>query len=243
VQTPALLRRSGIRHAVGDSLSVHPTVKVVALFPDVVNAADMGVPAEQVKQFAPGLSFGCSISTPPYLALAMLDHGVAGTARVRERWRHMAIYYAMTTGEPAGRVRPLPGLADPRVAYPVSAAALQRLADGLGKLGRLLIAAGAQALYPSVAGGPVWSAEGPPDAQPVELPRARTSLMTVHLFASCPMGEDERRCATDSFGRVRGADGLHVADASLLCSAPGVNPQGTVMALAHRNAVDFLERG
>ena len=74
------------------------------------------------------------------------------------------------------------------------------------------------------------------------LPRRTANLMTVHLFASTPMGEDQRRCAVDSFGRVHGVDGLWVADAGLMCSAPGVNPQGTVMALAHRNAMHYLER-
>jgi choline dehydrogenase-like flavoprotein len=33
---------------------------------------------------------------------------------------------------------------------------------------------------------------------------------------------------------------LIVNDASLICTAPGVNPQGTVMALARRNTLAFL---
>jgi len=37
------------------------------------NSLDMGVPTQQVKEFAPRLSFGCSISTPPFLALGLLD--------------------------------------------------------------------------------------------------------------------------------------------------------------------------
>ena len=63
--------------------------------------------------------------------------------------------------------------------------------------------------------------------------------MTIHSFSSCPMGENGR-AATDSFGRVHGVPGLYVADGSLLCSPPGVNPQGTVMAFARRNALGLL---
>jgi hypothetical protein len=55
------------------------------------------------------------------------------------------------------------------------------------------------------------------------------------------MGEDASRCATDSFGKLHGAEGLYIADASLLCGPTVVNPQGTVMAVAHRNAVRFLD--
>src|SRR6266446_4827934 len=43
VQTPALLRRSGITHNIGNSLWLHPTVKLVARFSDTVNFEDMGV--------------------------------------------------------------------------------------------------------------------------------------------------------------------------------------------------------
>jgi choline dehydrogenase-like flavoprotein len=66
--------------------------------------------------------------------------------------------------------------------------------------------------------------------------------MTIHLFSSCPMGEDKRRCVADSFGRVHGQEELYIADASLLCTAPGVNPQGSIMAFARRNALHFLGR-
>jgi choline dehydrogenase-like flavoprotein len=41
---------------------------------------------------------------------------------------------------------------------------------------------------------------------------------------------------------VHGTEGLFVNDASLLCTAPGVNPQGTIMALARRNVLRFLNR-
>jgi choline dehydrogenase-like flavoprotein len=41
---------------------------------------------------------------------------------------------------------------------------------------------------------------------------------------------------------VHGQEGLYIADASLLCTAPGVNPQGSIMAFARRNALHFLDR-
>jgi choline dehydrogenase-like flavoprotein len=56
------------------------------------------------------------------------------------------------------------------------------------------------------------------------------------------MGENRRRAAVNSFGRMHGLSGLRVADASLLPTAPGVNPQGSVMAFARRNALQFLDR-
>jgi choline dehydrogenase-like flavoprotein len=73
------------------------------------------------------------------------------------------------------------------------------------------------------------------------LPLSATSLTTVHAFSSCPIGERQERTAADSFGRVHGFDNLILSDASILPDSPGVNPQGTIMALARRNALHFKD--
>jgi choline dehydrogenase-like flavoprotein len=242
IQTPALLRRSGITKNIGDNLQMHPTVKVVAVFPHDVTDAAMPVPVHQVKQFAPHLTFGCSISSPPHLALAMNDDR-ARARMVEAEALKAAVYYVMVSGEGRGSVRPLPFFHDPLVRFRIGPHDLDELAAGMRHLCRLLLEAGATKLYPGMPGAtPILS---PADLErlPRSIPPGRSNLMTIHLFSSCPMGEDRRRCATDSFGRVHGVPNLHVADASLLCTSPGVNPQGGIMAVARRNALAFLEAG
>jgi len=56
------------------------------------------------------------------------------------------------------------------------------------------------------------------------------------------MGENKDRCAVNSFGKVHGWEDLYVSDGSILCDSPGVNPQGSIMALARRNAIHFLNK-
>ncbi len=239
IQTPALLQRSSLSPLAGRTLHMHPTVKVVAQFPEEVNALSMGVPVHQVKEFAPRFSFGCSISAPPHLALAMLDHPGHATY-AREHWRRFAIYYAMIGGG-IGSVRTLPLFRDPLVRYRLGEPELADLAHGLRQLCRCLFAAGAQVLFPSITGSePVRSPEDI-ERLPSVLPAKRTNLMTIHLFSSCPLGENRRKCVADSFGRVHGAENLWIADGSLLPGPPGVNPQGTILAIARRNALHFLE--
>jgi choline dehydrogenase-like flavoprotein len=240
VQTPALLRRSGLKKNIGNSLHLHPTAKLVACFPDQINAHHMGVPVHQVKEFSPRLSFGCSISSEPYLGLGLLDF--PDTLRdVPRQWPHLATYYAMITGEGCGTVRTLPGFRDPLVRYLVTRTDRRDLMDGLRKLSEALFAAGAAEIYPAVPGGRIL--RGPEEARqlPDEFPAGGGGLMTIHLFSSCPMGERKDKCAADSFGRVHEAKNLFIADASLLCGAPGVNPQGTIMAIARRNALQFVD--
>jgi len=241
VQTPALLRRSGLNQNIGERLRLHPTIKLVAQFPETINAADLGVPVHQVKEFSPRLSFGCSISSPPYLALGLLDHPGAARA-VSKTWTRQANYYAMITGEGYGTVRPLPGFRDPLVRYKLSAADLRDLADGLRKLAEMMFASGAEKVYPGVTGISALHNVDDLRGLPEAISPGKASLITIHLFSSCPMGEDRSKCAVDSFGRVHGVKNLYVADASLLCTAPGVNPQGSVMAFARRNALHFLNQ-
>jgi choline dehydrogenase-like flavoprotein len=235
VQTPSLLLRSGFGGPIGRTLGFHPTVKVVATFPEPVNQSGMGVGVHQVKEFAPSMTLGCSVSSPPYLALALAEAPEA-LRGLGERWPTMAVYYAMIRGG-RGSVRRLPFFEDPWVRQQLSPGDLEGLSAALKHLCDCLLAAGATSLVT-----PVSSEPGAPLQSLAEVLKRRGSLMTVHLFSSCPMGEDSSRCPVDSFGRVRGADNLFVADASLLCSAPGVNPQGTLMALARRNALRFLGR-
>jgi choline dehydrogenase-like flavoprotein len=146
----------------------------------------------------------------------------------------------MITSVGHGTIRTLPGWRDPLVRYRLTAADRRNLADGLRKLAQILFGSGATELYPGLTHGPGLRADGAPGKLPEVLPDGLANLMTIHLFSSCPMGEDRSQCATDSFGRVHGFKNLFVNDASLLCTAPGVNPQGSIMAIARRNALKFL---
>jgi choline dehydrogenase-like flavoprotein len=239
IQTPALLRRSGITKNIGTNLQLHPSVKVVARFPEAVTNDAMAVPVHQVKEFAPELTFGCSLSSKAYLALAMNEHPERAR-EVEAEPRKAAIYYVMVSGAGRGRVRTLPFFQDPLVSYRIDPRDLHDLDRGLRSLCRLLLSAGATQIYPALPGFRMIAAEAELDQMPPISGRA--GLMTIHLFSTCPMGENRALCATDSFGRVHGFDNLYIADASLLCTSPSVNPQGAIMALARRNAFAFLER-
>jgi choline dehydrogenase-like flavoprotein len=112
----------------------------------------------------------------------------------------------------------------------------------LARLATVLLAAGATRVYPSVAGMPALRSR----KEAVRwlddvLPSGGLSLSTVHAFSTCPMGEREDRCAASSVGKLHGFENLYINDASMLPDSPGVNPQGTVMAFARRNAMAFRE--
>jgi choline dehydrogenase-like flavoprotein len=239
-ETPALLRRSGIKYHVGDSLRLHPMLKVAARFPGKVDAQHSVLPLLQVSEFGPDISLGGGYFSDGHLAMLLSENWPQLRDRMAQR-DQMASFYVAVRGTGKGAVRPgTLGRDKTRVSYRLSHADLHNLNRGLSRLALLLLAAGAEEVYPAIHGLPVIDNEldalRPLDAP---LPASRFSLATVHAFSSCPMGERRNRCAADSFGRVYGHDNLHINDASMLPDSPGVNPQGTIMALARRNALHF----
>jgi choline dehydrogenase-like flavoprotein len=241
-ETPALLRRSGIKYHVGETLRIHPMLKVVARFPERIDAHESVLPLIQVKEFWPEVSLGGGFFTPGHLAMMLSDNWLA-TRGEMANFRNMAAYYVAVRGTGDGHVRPSRvGDATTHLRYDLSEEDHINLSHGLARLATLLLAAGAEEVFPTVHGIPTirteieairWLDEG--------LPRAGLSLTTVHAFSTCPIGERQDRCAANSFGKVFRWENLYVNDASMLPDSPGVNPQGTVMALARRNALRFKD--
>ena len=237
IQSPALLQRSRIAGHIGRSLAVHPTVKLTARFADELNVPD-DVPVHQVKEFAPDLSFGGSASQPGLVALALSDQWRTFRKAITN-WQRMSIYYAAITSEGRGRVMSVRGLRDPIVTYRLTRRDRAMLGSGLARLALLMLEAGAEEVYPSYRGAPVVRGRRDLATMQSRFAASKASVMTVHLCSTVPMGEDTAQCGADSFGRVHGTVNVWVNDASLLPTAPGVNPQGTVMALSIRNARRF----
>ena len=63
--------------------------------------------------------------------------------------------------------------------------------------------------------------------------------MSIHLFGSCsPLNNSSYLVGK---GRIKGIKNLILADGSCLPSAPGVNPQASIMAVARYNAKKYCE--
>jgi choline dehydrogenase-like flavoprotein len=239
IQTPAMLQRSGLRHRIGRTLAVHPTVKLAARFDDVVNTAD-DVAVIQVKEFAPEMSFGGSASHPGLVALSLADNW-RDFGHVVTAWPELVIYYAAITSQGRGWVQAVPGFRDPVVTYRLTRRDRELLGQGLARLALVMLEAGALEVYPSFRGAPLVRSRRDLATLTSSFAATKASVMTVHLCSTTPMGEDRRRCATDSFGKVHDTTNVYVNDAALLPDAPGVNPQASVMAVAIRNARRFAD--
>jgi len=241
METPSLLRHSGIKHHIGDTLRVHPMLKVVARFPERVEADRSVLPLLQVKEFWPEISLGGAFFNAGHAAMSLSDNWVENRHELDEV-DHLAAYYVAVRGTGRGSVRPSIFGSTTTSRYDLSQEDLRHLSAGLARLCTLLLAGGAVEVHPTVHGLPSIRSRTEAIRWLDELlsPGA-LSLSTVHAFSTCPFGERADRCAASSFGKLRGFDNLYINDASMLPDSPGVNPQGTVMAFARRNAIAFRE--
>lgn len=225
IHSANLLLKSGIHQNIGLTLAMHPTLKVVAQFDDPVEPLHIYPGNIQIKQFSPEINFGCSVSAAPYLAATLTAHPEQ-MHLVQDQPKRSMVYYVSLRGESTGRISPIIGMKDPFVFYKLSKQKQNQLWQGLDNLNKLLFSVGAKNI-----------------AQPFYVgSKKKLKLSNYHLFATVPFGENRKICAANSYGQVFGNQNLYVSDASLLCSAIGVNPQATIMAVARRNALHFVAK-
>ncbi len=238
-QTPLVLRRSGLRGRIGDGLRLHPMVRVAARFDREVNDPSAGVPVEQVVHFKPDLTLGCSHAALPHLVM-WLGGQVEDREAKLEDWRKIALFYVLVTGKGEGKVRNIPGFDESFTSYPCGDEDLASLGHGLHQLGTLLFEAGAVELFNPLPGRPSITRPEELETLRTGLPHGQLTVSAIHLFGTCPMGEDRDHCVVDSWGKLHGAENIWVNDASILPDCTGVNPQLTLMAIARRNVAHLL---
>jgi len=239
-ETPALLRRSGIRDHVGATLTIHPMLKIAARFPEPVYADRTPIPLLQVKEFWPEITLGGSFFSAGHLAMHLSENWPALGDRMRDRDR-IALFHVAVRGTGRGSVTTgWLGADSTDIRYELSDEDVRNLSRATARLSALLLEAGADEVYPGVHGLPtISSATESIRWLDERLPRRSLSLTTVHAFSTCPMGQRRSRTAADSYGKVHGYENLYINDASMLPDSPGVNPQGSVMGFARRNALCF----
>lgn len=244
IHTPALLTRSGLSGTaglLGTNLSLHPNVKVVALFDEDVTSWKGVHQAFQVREFVKeGIGTFAAVNVPPGIVAMSLPHRGAQMGALMDRYNQMVVAGMLIEDHTTGRVRTINGR--PQAFYQIDDRDLATMKLGLERLGDLLFAAGAKQLILPLHSA--TSANNGDDvrrilAQPIKA--TEWEVVTVHMMGTAKMGADRTQSVTDNFGFMHGVDRLLVADASLFPTPVRVNPMETIMALATRAAGHVID--
>jgi choline dehydrogenase-like flavoprotein len=153
--------------------------------------------------------------------------------------RHIGQFGVMVSDSSRGHVR-TPRRGGPIVRYDLNAADVAKFRRGIEALCEIYREAGAREVLVPVRGVPRMR---PDDLTPLHQARFRAAdleLMAFHPLGTARAGADPRTAVVDGDLEVHGVPGLHVADASAIPTALGVNPQITIMTLATRLAFHLL---
>jgi choline dehydrogenase-like flavoprotein len=240
VHSSLLLRRSAldVTGQAGRHFVIHPIVKAVGLFDERVDGWRGVVQGYYVDQFQrDGVLIMTGMVPPELLAFSL---GPDGHYETMARFSSAVVIGAIVSDTSRGRVLDAPG--GPLLVYRQNRDDARQVRFAVARMAELLFAGGARRVLTPLAHP--HTLDSPSDIPAIESQRGPlrdAELLTIHPMGTCRMGADARRSVTDARGRVHGTRALYVADASLLPSSIGVNPQVTIMALASRIAV-LLDR-
>jgi choline dehydrogenase-like flavoprotein len=245
LHTPLLLLASGVgakNNLLGRQITLHPAVRVVARFDDVVNGWDGSLQSVYSDHFA---SDGIKL-VGVYSAVNVLAAGLPGVGpKLRRRVRELprcAVFGAMIHDEGGGTVRSGAGR-EPILTYEMAPRDLSRLKRSVTILSEMAIAAGAREVFASIFGfPPITSMDDARAMERASYDARRIECMAFHPLGSARASNDPRRGVVDQSGESFELPGLFVADGSILPTSIGVNSQVPIMAMATRIAWRLGER-
>ncbi len=233
-ETPALLWRSSLggHPRIGKNLTVHPAIGMAGRFPEPVVAWEGVLQSAAVDQLHRdrGILIEAT-ATPPGMGSMTLPGRGRELVRRLATTDHVGVFGAMIADEPSGRVlgrrtgRPI-------MRYDLSRRDAGRLVEAMGAMGRLMFAAGADEVLTALPGTPSVRTVAELEETLASVNPLHLHVAAFHPTGTAAAGSDAERSPVDERGRLRGATGVWVADATVLPSCPEVNPQVSIMALA-----------
>ncbi len=234
VQTPNLLRRSGLKSkAIGQNFMAHPGVGLGAFYGDDVSSNRGVTQAMETIHFRRTHRFKLeSIALAPELAAVRIPGFGANLVRRLADFRRLAIWGVQVRAYATGKVDSFAG-AD-RVRYTLGPEDVRIAKKGLRTLAEIAFATGAREVMPGIHGLPETLTS--PDQlglidQAPDDPRHYMFIAT-HLFGAARMGPDRGTSAVGLDFATHEVERLFVVDSSVFPSNIGVNPQHAIMAVA-----------
>ena len=235
VQTPNLLRRSGLRaQAIGRHFQSHPGMGAGALFDRPIRMA-FGA-----TQGAESIAFRKSdrikletIAMPPELAAARIPFLGAELSQRLASFANVGIWVANIRMKAEGTVDTQWDGRD-RVRFTPTPEDMVAVRKALTTIVHMMLDAGAREVWPGVYGVPstITLRDQVKAVEESSLDPRGYSFVATHLFGAARMGPDPRTSAVGLDFATHEAKRLYVVDSSIFPTNLGVNPQHSIMALA-----------
>ncbi|MFE2999196.1 GMC family oxidoreductase [Nocardia sp. NPDC059246] len=255
IQTPALLRRSGLGNRnIGDFLRLHPATAVFGVFDEDIRPWEGGMQTRYSKQDRDldGNGYGVIYETGPMTpGMSVGFQAWTGAAIHRDRMLKLANTVAVgviTRDRDHGSVE-TDRRGEAVVRYRISARDAAHMHTGIVNAARILEAAGAERIFSGHQAGVGYEpgASGSHEEFAAQAAAAgyapgRCSMGALHIMGSARMGGSPADSATNPDGVTWDVPNIVVADGSCFPTASGVNPMVSIEAIAHMNATRLAAR-
>jgi choline dehydrogenase-like flavoprotein len=235
VQTPNLLRRSGLRaRAIGQHFQAHPGMGAGGLFDRPIRmdfGATQGAESIALRQ-SDRIKLE-TIAMPPELAAARVPFLGGELSEKLANFANVGIWVANIRMKAEGKVDTQWDGRD-RVTFTPNPEDMTNVRKAIVMITHLLLDAGAREVWPGVFGAPsvITSRDQVKALEESSLDPRGYSFVATHLFGAARMGPDPRTSAVGLDFQSHEAKALYVVDSSVFPTNLGVNPQHSIMALA-----------
>lgn len=245
IHTPVLLQASGlggIGSHVGKHLTLHPGFRVYARFDEKVRgwAGAMQSAYSDALEHE-GITMN-SLFVPASVIAATMPGAGPRHVELAQQVGHIAMFGAMVHDEGGGVVWRNPLGREPLVLYRCTAKDRAAFWKGIRAVAETFLEAGAKELFLPILGGEGLTPDQFRAMELERIPMTRLECASQHPLGTARMGTSAAEGAVDPWGESWDVKELFVADASILPSSLGVNPQLTVMMMATRIAWHLRER-
>jgi len=254
IQTPALLRRSGLGNAqIGRNLRLHPVTGVFGFFDDDVRPWEGTMQAVYSDEHRDldGTGYGVKYETAPIHPTLFAAFAPWRTAaqyvELASGLRRVGLVGVLLREHGAGEVR-VGRDGEPVTRYALSDVDVRHVRTGLDGAAQILEAAGARRIisahsrFVSYEPGRDGRARFMRDADACGYGAGRCVFYSFHLMGSARMGGSPSSSVCGPEGETWDARNLVVCDGSTFPTASGVNPMISIEAIAHMNASALAAR-
>jgi choline dehydrogenase-like flavoprotein len=241
IHSPLFLRRQRLDDPsgqIGRNLSLHPATGVRALFDERIDMWQ-GVPQSYfIDEFAnEGIMLEGAAGTPDLVSTSLPYIGERHR-ELMQSYPYLSQFGVMVSDSSRGWVREIGSRL--HIRYDLNRKDTLTFKRAIEALCEVYWAAGAKRVFPPIAGLPELGPGEMGRLRDYPLAADQLPLIAFHPLGTCRMGADPTRSPVDPEGRLRGYEGLFVADGSIVPSSLGVNPQITIMALATKIAYGIV---
>ena len=244
IHTPAILKRSGLRHnQIGKNLYLHPTIPVSAIFNQESKPWYGPMMSAVVDEFTQlDGNYGFKMETPPvhpglFSVVANWQNGRQYKQDMLDAHRTQNLII-LTRDKYGGKIK-LDKNGQPLIRYRLHNYDKKHLIQGMQKAVELLYTMEAQKIQ-IFHNQPLIFERGRDDINFMlhEIPRRKWEpnyfgLYSAHQMGTCRMGGSIKKHPVKSTGETKEIKNLFVADGSLFPTASGANPMLSIQALAY----------